>query len=587
MTVILVTMGFDFVTARFDLTAGHYSIFWLFAVTWLVGGAVYLAEWGEGRSVSWSSALGVYVIVPAVAFLLFLVTHNYQLNVQQTVERLGDVLGIANRVAGVLPHYYLSLLVLFLLMGAAFLKGQRPPESTWRRGNWWLYPLLIVGTVTAIYLTNLQVVVADIVYKQAQPYDDNRQFAVSIPLYRHALQLAPHEDFYYLFLGRAFLEKAKDSPADLPGVPSEITMDTVMSMDPELMAQMNREQLLEGGRVVLEQARKVNPLNTDHSANLGRLYRTWAEMVSDPAQREEKLKESMDFYRQATSLSPRNAQLWNEWATVHILDGDLDQALEKYEHSLTLDQEYDQTYRLMGSLYMDRGEWEKAAESYRRVAELRPDLVEVNSALGYIYAQLGDLEAAIRENLTVTQRSPTDFNSHKNLALLYSQVEQPDKALEMAQRALEIAPEDQKPGIAQLIQQLGGQVEVPPEEVADPQTLLAEGQKLLEEQKWAEAAEAYLRVLEVDPNAIQAHSALGYIYAQQGELEKAIQENLIVVQSAPQDYNSHKNLALLYNQMGRMDEALAEAALAKELAPEDQKPALESFISQLQQQGSQ
>ena len=67
----------------------------------------------------------------------------------------------------------------------------------------------------------------------------------------------------------------------------------------------------------------------------------------------------------------------------------------------------------------------------------------------------------MRENLIVAQRSPKDFDSRKNLALLYSQLGEREKALAEAHRAWELAPEDQKPELEALIEQLGGQVEAP------------------------------------------------------------------------------------------------------------------------------
>jgi len=584
MGMILATMGFDYITARFDLSAGHHSVLWLFVLTWLVGSGLLLAEWGRGKAVNWGGAVGVYVLVSGAVFLLFLVTHSYQLRLRRTARTLEDILRIADRVAGVLPHYYLYLLMLLLATGAAFLKGERLSELRWRRRNWWVYSLLILGMAGLVYATNLQVVMADIIYKQAQPYDSDEKWEVSLPLYRRALQLVPHEDFYYLFLGRALLEKAKDTSPDQPGVASELTMTDVMNMEPGSMARMSRQELLEASRLVLLRAQEINPLNTDHSANLGRLHRTWAEMVAEHALRDERLTQAQAYYQQATSLSPNNAQLWNEWGLVHIVGGDSEQALEKYERSLSLDQEYEQTYLLLGDLYMNQGEWERSAENYRRVVELRPSLIQAHSTLGYVYAQQGKLEQAVEENLIVAQRSRTDFNSRKNLALLYHQLGDKEKALSQARQAWELAPEDQKPGLEALINQLGGQVEASKESVLDLTAHLDQGRRYLDEEKWAEAAAAYRTALELDPESVQAHSALGYIHARQGNLEEAVRENLIVVQLAPQDYNSHKNLALLYHQLGQLDQALAEAAMAKELASEDEKPVLEDFIAQLEQQ---
>lgn len=584
MGVVLVTMGFEYITVQFRLSAGHYSILWLFILTWLVGGALFILDWARGKKPGWGTALGVYTLLSGGAFLLFLVTHNYQLGFRQMVHTIEDILRVTGRVAGVLPHYYLCLLALLLAMGGALAKGERLPELTWRRSYWWLYSLLLVGMVILVYTTNLRVIMADIIYKQAKPYDDKRQWEVGIPVYRRALQLAPNEDFYYLFLGRAFLEKAGSTPADRPPVASKPTLQDVMAMKPELFARMNRQELLECSRMVLERARELNPLNTDHSANLARLYRTWAGMSSDPAQREEKLRKALSYYKQALSLSPHNAQLWNEWGMTYVLAGDHEQALEKYMHSLELDSEYEQTYLLLGDLYMNRGDLERAAENYRRALEIKPNLIQAHSALGYIYAQQGELEKAVAENMEVVKKSPKDLNGHKNLALLYNQLGEREKALAEARRAWELAPEDQKPGLEELINRLGGKVESSSRTTSELQTYLTQGQKYLKEKKWTEAIEVYSKVLQLDPNSVQAHSALGYIYAKQGELEKAVRENLIVVQIAPQDYNSHKNLALLYNQLGQLSEALAEAQLAKKLAPQDQKQALEDFIVKLQRQ---
>ena len=103
----------------------------------------------------------------------------------------------------------------------------------------------------------------------------------------------------------------------------------------------------------------MNPLNTDHSANLARLHRRWADLkAADPAARQQELETAAEYYRQATGLSPNNAQLWNEWALVSLAMSDqaqqagdtakadtyLADAQAKLDHSLELDQQYDQTY---------------------------------------------------------------------------------------------------------------------------------------------------------------------------------------------------------------------------------------------------
>ncbi|MBC7251558.1 MAG: tetratricopeptide repeat protein, partial [Anaerolineae bacterium] len=320
-----------------------------------------------------------------------------------------------------------------------------------------------------------------------------------------------------------------------------------------------------------------------HSANLGRLYRTWAELAPDPQERNAKIQTALHYYEQATSLSPNNAQLWDEWGLVYFVAGDYERAIEKYLHSLTLDTEFPQTYLSLGDAYMSTQQLDLAADAYEKALALDPNIPQAHSVLGYIYAQQGRVEDAIRENLAVIELSPQDYNAHKNLAILYQQQGRLNEALAEAQVALSLAPEADKPALENFIAQLqatGGF----DEEQTLIQDYLSEGQIYLNQSQWALAEQAFLKVLALDPNNVVAHSALGYAYAMQGRTEEAIAENQAVIALVPNDYDSHKNLAILYQSVGKYTEALQAARIALELAPEADKPALQAFIVQLEQQ---
>jgi tetratricopeptide (TPR) repeat protein len=85
-----------------------------------------------------------------------------------------------------------------------------------------------------------------------------------------------------------------------------------------------------------------------------------------------------------------------------------------------------------------------------------------------------------------------------------------------------------------------------------------------------------------NPNDIEAHSALAYIYAQQGRLPEAIQENQLVLQQKPNDYDSLKNMAVIYQQMEQWQEALTFAQQALAVAPEAEQPAWQQFITDVE-----
>jgi tetratricopeptide (TPR) repeat protein len=578
--LILVTMGYDYITPQFDIAARGYSLLWLLVITWLLGGIIAVAL---TRRSNWPFASLLHSLISLGCFFIFLIIRIPQVRSKVTVTSLDDFLKQASSVANGLVLYYVFAFLLLLAVAGALMWRKPLPSSFWRRRYGWLYPLLAAGVIVLIFTTNLSVIKADIVYKHAKSYFGGKRWDASIALYQQAVKLAPHEDYYYLFFGSALLEKAKRASKGSATLSESISAAELLSFTPQQIASLGREDSLIASRAVLIEARRLNPLNTDHSANLARLHRTWGQMASDPDQRAEKLGKALEYYYQATSLSPQNAQLFNEWGQVYYILGDQEKALEKYQHSLSLDQEYYETYILLGDLYLKRKELDKATDVYSRALELDPNLAQVHSSLGYIYSQQGKLQEAIEENLKVVELAPDDYASHKNLALLYQQSGRTDEALAEAQIALELAPEKDKANLETFVAQLGGQpVTSSDEELI--QTYLSEGQAYLNEKDFERAQEVYAKALELNPDIVQAHSALGYIYALQGDLEGAMEENLKVLELAPNDYATHKNLAMIYQQLGHLEDAIAEAEIALELAPEEDRPALEEFIAQLRQQ---
>jgi tetratricopeptide (TPR) repeat protein len=218
-------------------------------------------------------------------------------------------------------------------------------------------------------------------------------------------------------------------------------------------------------------------LNTDHSANLGRLYRFWAETTTDPAKRKERLDLSDQHYAQALNLSPNAAHLWTEWALTKEALGQTNEAIERYDHAIRLDRLYTPTFLQIGNLYLNQANaklqqgdregaaplLETAAGYFRRAAEIDPNQPGALSALGYIYNNQGNLKGAIEANEKVAQLAPNDLATRRNLALLYRdlalQTSDPlvrTKAIEEARVAMALAPANERPAFAQLISELEG-----------------------------------------------------------------------------------------------------------------------------------
>jgi tetratricopeptide (TPR) repeat protein len=479
VSVILFTMGFEFIAnpmgesdslriIQLSLTTlaakgdarTSYGTLWMFFLTWLVGALVVLAETERSASSRqglnwWFSALGMYTAVTLTVLVFGMALHT---------TRIKPGVDIGNTIV----FYYQALAFLGLLIALALTAEISLPPRLLRVANSWVYAILVALAVLGIYATNVSVVKADIYYKQGLKLEEEGRYDVALQLYDRAIKLAPDQDYYYLFLGRALMGEA-----------------STVATSEERVSWFNKSF------EALDKARRLNPLNTDHYANLGRLFRNWADVAATPEEREQKLEQAHNYYVQATKLSPHNAQLFNEWATVYLARGDNAGGLEKINESLALDPGYAATYLLLGNYYATQGSLEEAATAYRKAIDLDPENAEAYSTLGYLYFQQGNI---------------TD-------ALTYNE-----------------------------------------------------------------------EAVKLDPGLARAHSTLGLIYYRLGRLDDAVAENLMVLQTFPNDFISHRNLALLYQQLGNIDEALAHAQAALPLASDEDKPALQTFVEQLQAQ---
>jgi len=567
-----------------------YGILVLVLITWLLGSTVIIAEWLRRTGPqSWRAPLGACLSISAVVALLFALVIAGRL---AGVVRQQQLLDVTRVIMGTLTSYYVVVFALVLLAALALSWTVSLPGPWIRPTTWWLYPVLIVGVALLVINGNLKVIHADITYKQAEPYERQDLWDFSIVLHQQAIRLAPQEDFYYLFLGRAFLEKAKSAPASdqaAPLAPSEgartFRLSDVLRLSPQEMDRLSRDELLNCSDTVLQRARQINPLNTDHSANLGRLYRTRGELASGDM-RQEYLEQSLAYYEQATSLSPNAAHLYNEWGAVYMVMRDYEAAIAKYEESLAIDQEYVNTYLSLGDAYMAIDDLDRAEEYYVQAVQLDPDIPEVHSVLAYVYGKQGRIEEAIAETqsvLRLTKKERLLYNSYKNLALFYRELGRPEEAMRAAQEALAMAPDSERLGIQGLIDQLGGGGAAP-DSALTIQQLLAEGEVALNSRQWDRAEEAYRKALALDSDLLMAHSALAYVYAQLGRLEEAERENQLVLAAVPGDLATLKNLAIIYRQLKMYNEAIdyAQQALASPQSSDEERTQLRLFINEVQ-----
>lgn len=461
LSVVLITLGFNFITNQ-GRAQDAFSVVWnaltllpvktggvrpsfgvlgLILLTWGMGGALcFMEEARDGAARRWLSGLAASLGLALLVMLLTYVIFGSVL-ARAATSQPRSVDEIILSVGGLIPLFY-SLMALALIGWAWALNLDSPAPRT--RTNpaaaaWLGYLGLPVLAVVLSITLNMQVILADVAYKIGLQFEDAGRSDVAIQLFQRTLELAPSQDFYYLFLGRAYLNASN-------------------SVSPE-----ERDQLFRTAEEELHNAREINPLNTDHTANLGRLNRQWAFLAPTPELRAERARKADEFYVQALRLSPNNVGLWNEWAALQFqLLGNAEKAQEYLTHSLSLDDTFDQTYQFWGDYYVWEAQrqtdaarqqefYAKAVEAYEQGVQAgeqyrSTSALALRLGLATVYVNTNQVQPAIQEYLKVAELNAGagQWQVYRALAELYRQSGDLVRAREYGQQALNAAPESEK-----------------------------------------------------------------------------------------------------------------------------------------------
>jgi Flp pilus assembly protein TadD/ABC-type amino acid transport system permease subunit len=429
----------------------------MFLLTWVIGGFVVVFEnepqiYLNRRKEGWTFGPGIYIYVTLLVFFISIIIHAR--NIRPALDSLNTI-----------TFYYIGMGILTFLVAWSSFLNLPLPEKPCRKFVCWVYPVPIFLTIFIIFYANINPIKADIYFKQGQISKEGKYIDRAIQFNRLAITLAPDQGGYHAELSRTLMIKAESVS------------------DPEV-----KNLIFEECFKSLEQARQINPLNTQNYSLLGYLFHTWGKIDLSPEGRREKLNQSHFYFKQAVHYNPHDILAYHLWAQVFLTQGDFDGALDKLNNSLSLYPRFGSTYFSLGEIYSAQGKLAEAEESYWQAITYEPHLAKAHSALGYlafkkgnlleskdfllealqldpdqatarsllgiIYFKSGQMEQAIEENLKVLRLHPDDLSSHNNLALIYKKIGRYKEALTYAQKAFELSPESDRPAIQKFIDQL-------------------------------------------------------------------------------------------------------------------------------------
>ncbi len=485
-----------------------------------------------GMLVQVASAAGLYGLVLFAAWLIYGVIHASRL---LPGARSGSVAEQLDQIAG---HYGLFAWLVVswcLLTGLVLaLRAPAPARQTWLgRGVatvgaaavFAVFGFFIIGNV------NIAQVRADVFYKQGQTFDAAARWVQSADLYRRALAVRPTEDHYMLYLGRSLLESAAQAPPEgsLP-LPAEPSIDDILNLSTENIELLGQNDVWQAARTVLLRAQEVNPLNTDHTANLARLYRYQSQLTNDNDERNQALETSLEYYDAALTLSPKAAHLWNEKGQIQLTLGRSEEAEQSFLHSLTLDDRFENTYLLLAEVHRQNSQPENMIRILDQGLEKLPDSLQLLNHKGSALSQAGDLEGALETITRVYNRSPEDLDSIRNLIILTRLLDRNDEALQWADLAKGLIETGR-----------GGQ---------------------------EEAVSIYRMLVEINLDLGRLPESVDFLHR--------------LMDLAPNDFRYPFQLAQIHLQLGNSQFARQFGENALALAPDSDKPPIQSFVDSIE-----
>ena len=233
-----------------------------------------------------------------------------------------------------------------------------------------------------------------------------------------------------------------------------------------------REALINQAADDLVKAQSINPLNTDHTANLARLYSLWASYATTMDDRQAKADRSAYYFDKATILSPNSARIWGEWALLEQnIRNKPEESLRLVQKALEIDPIYDFSLALMGEYYTRQMQnstdpeeiaesAQKAIDAYTQAAANAADTaswINYNVSLVNLYVSQGQVDTAIQTLQAVLAQGKGTSNEWRyllTLSQLYFQKQDKANALLYATSAQDIAPAEQQSDIQLFIDQV-------------------------------------------------------------------------------------------------------------------------------------
>lgn len=258
-------------------------------------------------------------------------------------------------------------------------------------------------------------------------------------------------------------------------------------------------------------------------------------------------EEAVGRHTEALRLDPQDARFYGHLAHALLKLGRPDDAVEQYEQALRINPDYVEARNDLAAVQIGLGRASEAARNLRRVLGLRPDWAEAWHNLGRALADDGRGPEAVQAYQQALRYKPRYVEAHYNLGNILLRLGKAGEAAEHYQAAVRAAPDyiDAYFNLAVALRVLGRTREAGQSVAEGRQCAFRRGDELRAAGRIGEAAEVHGRAALGDPTSDEASYRLG--------------RDLMALERWPEAAGAFRRAAELNPQNSAAREALAEA----------------------------
>lgn len=277
-------------------------------------------------------------------------------------------------------------------------------------------------------------------------------------------------------------------------------------------------------------------------------------------------RDSLAVLERAVALSPAHPEALNNLAITQVELGRLEAAEASYRQAIAARADFAEAHANLGNLLARQGRLEAALESYDRALALNPDYIDgyankaealarapggprtadaltvletaLSKAPGWAdgWRKCADLLHALERSADAVEAyeraltlAPGEARTHVNIAAALERMGDPDRAAAHLRQALLLAPGNiaALKGLAHMTLKLGAPLEslalleqATARAPADPDLLYSTGNALMRCERYQEAADAYARVRELQPDHPRGLFAPAALLLMDGQYER-------------------------------------------------------------------